>query len=136
MSNMVYTTYNSITKGTKLRFKSPTAERRHVTYLNFAAITRCSIPVEQPPVFFSDLLPNLLCVSKWKHSIRIRRHCVLGHQHVVHCVVGHIVAFETSSPSMQRKPRNTRKVYISPRQVIDLLHQNVNARMIQSRPSV
>jgi len=35
--------------------------------------------------------------------------CALGHQHVVHCVVGHIVALETSSPSMQRKSRNTRE---------------------------
>ncbi len=33
----------------------------------------------------------------------------LGHQQVVHCVVGHIVAFDTSSPSMQRKSRNTRE---------------------------
>ena len=32
-----------------------------------------------------------------------------GHQHVVHCVVGHIVAVETSSPSMHKKSRNTRE---------------------------
>ncbi len=45
-----------------------------ITYLSFAAIARCSIPVEileKPPAFFSDLLPNFLGVLKWKYSVRI-----------------------------------------------------------------
>ena len=37
-----------------------------ITYLSFAAIARCSIPLEKPPAFLSDLLPNFLGVSKWK----------------------------------------------------------------------
>ena len=40
-------------------------------YLSFAAIARCSIPVEKPPAFLSDLLPNFLGVSKWKYSVCI-----------------------------------------------------------------
>jgi hypothetical protein len=47
-----------------------------ITYLSFAAIARCSIPVEKPPAFLSDLLPNLLGVSKWKYSVRIRQLCL------------------------------------------------------------
>ncbi len=34
-----------------------------ITYLGFAAVARCSIPVEileKPPAFLSDLLPNFL----------------------------------------------------------------------------
>ena len=42
-----------------------------ITYLSFAAIARCSIPVEKPPAFLSDLHPNFLGVSKWKYSVRI-----------------------------------------------------------------
>jgi hypothetical protein len=42
-----------------------------ITYLSFAAIARCSIPVEKPPVYFSDLPPNFLCVLKWKYSVWI-----------------------------------------------------------------
>jgi hypothetical protein len=34
--------------------------------------------------------------------------CCFGHQQLVHCVVGHIVAVDTSSPSILRKSRNTR----------------------------
>ncbi len=42
-----------------------------ITYLSFAVIARCSIPVEKPPVFLSYLLPNFLGVSKWKYSVWI-----------------------------------------------------------------
>ncbi len=45
-----------------------------ITYLSFAAIARCSIPVEileKPPAFLRDLLPNFLGVSKWKYSVWI-----------------------------------------------------------------
>ena len=35
--------------------------------------------------------------------------CCFGHQQLVHCVVGHIVAVDTSSPSILRKSRNTRE---------------------------
>jgi hypothetical protein len=42
-----------------------------ITYLSFTAIARCSIPVEKPPAFLSDLLPNFLGVSKWKYSVWI-----------------------------------------------------------------
>ena len=48
-----------------------------------------------------------------------------GHQHVVHCVVGHIVAVETSSQSIHKKSRKTRE-----RRVI--LSAN---RMYTSRPT-
>ena len=58
-----------------------------ITYLSFAAIARCSIPVEileKPPAFLSDLLPNFLGVSKWKYSVRaaphlrdLERHCTV-----------------------------------------------------------
>ncbi len=47
-----------------------------ITYLSFAAIAQSSIPVEKPPAFFSDLLPNFLGVSKWKYSVRIRQLCL------------------------------------------------------------
>ena len=40
-----------------------------ITYLSFAAVARCSIPVEKPAAFFSDLLPNFVGVSKWKYSV-------------------------------------------------------------------
>ena len=33
---------------------------KDITYLSFAAIARRSIPVEKPPAFCSDLLPNFL----------------------------------------------------------------------------
>ncbi len=45
-----------------------------ITYLSFAAIARCSIPVEileKPPALSSELLPNFLRASKWKYSDRI-----------------------------------------------------------------
>ena len=42
-----------------------------ITYLSFAAIARCSIPVQKPPAFLSDLLPNFFRISKWKYSVQI-----------------------------------------------------------------
>ena len=35
--------------------------------------------------------------------------CSLGHQQLGHCVVGHIVAVDTSSPSIDKKSINTRE---------------------------
>ena len=49
---------------------------KDITYLSFAAIARRSIPVEKPPAFCSDLLPNFLGVSKLKYSVRIRQLCL------------------------------------------------------------
>ncbi len=56
-----------------------------ITYLSFAAIARCSVPVEQPPVFLSDLLVNFLGVSKWKYSVRI------SHALITKCLLQHFL---------------------------------------------
>ncbi len=51
-------------------------------------------------------------VSRKSKTSRVESSECRGHQHVVHCVVRHIVAVETSSPSMHKKSRNTRERHI------------------------
>ena len=118
---------------------------KDITYLSFAAIARRSIPVEKPPAFCSDLLPNFLGVSKWKYSIRIRQPCLrTPARRALRCWT-HCRAWNLIPVHAEKIQKNTGapikvipkpKVNISSRQVIDLLHKNVNARMIKSRPSV
>ncbi len=52
---------------------------------------------------------RIACVSlkgnTWSESCS----CSLGYQQLVHCVVGHIVAVDTSSPSIDKKSINTRE---------------------------
>jgi hypothetical protein len=117
----------------------------YATYLSFAAIARCSIPVQKPPAFLSDLLPNFLRISKWKYSVRIWQLCLRtparrALRGWTHCRAWNLVPVHAekiqkySGAPIQAisKP----KVNISSRQVIDLLYKNVYARMIQTRPSV
>ncbi len=116
-----------------------------VTYLSFAAISRCSIPLEKPPAFLSDLLPNFLGVSKWKYSVRIWQLCLRtparrALRGWTHCRAWNLIPVHTEKIQKYTgapiQAISKPKVNISSRQVIDLLHKNVYAGMIQTRPSV
>ena len=77
------------------------------TYLLFAVpvIAQPTIPMQRSSATLSRI--SFVSLNGYTTSGSEKRSS--GLQQVVHCVVGHIVAFDTLSPSMQRKSRNTRE---------------------------
>ena len=57
----------------------------------------------------SATLSRTSLVFRNGNTTSVSDNCALGHQQVGHCVVGHIVALDTSSPSMHKKSKNTRE---------------------------
>ncbi len=109
---------------------------KDITYLSFAAIVRCSIPVEKPPAFCSELLPNFVGVSKWKYSIRIRQSCLRTPARRAlrcwtHCRDWNLIPIHaekiqknTGAPIKVIPKPKVNVSWLSSRQVIDLLHKN------------
>ena len=79
------------------------------------SITFCLLPSRGRPSLCSSrlrssaTLSRTSAVSRYSNTLFVSDICSLGHQHEVHRVVGHIVACDTSSPSMHKKSRNTRE---------------------------
>ena len=75
--------------------------------LRFAALSRLPVAMKQSFSLRCDLLVNLLRITRGERLLCITS-WLRGHQQEGHCTVGHIVACDTSSPSIERKSRKTR----------------------------
>ena len=81
------------------------------TYPVLAPVTCSSILIQQSRSLSFQLSANHLCVSEREHIVGVLQLFPgrLGHQQLAHCVVGHIVAVDTSSQSIDKKSINTRE---------------------------